>query len=221
MSGAGWERTVRDWVERSCATVDGATLDYISVCARVAPKSWPEHASVRVDGRPTLDVLEEVTAHVRDVAESADAEGRGGWAVRLKAYRAKMPAGSKTISSRGDAVSGSDPEADEPVGDAKSETVGVIRELRHLVVHLGGELGANATHGWQLAAKQQEVIVQQYRELADLRARVKYEQAEAPPDPVMQAAASVLPLLPTLLQGLQEAGRARQESRARAEEEGA
>ena len=204
------ERAVREWVERACAVVDGATADYIAVHVRAAPKSWPEHAAVRVESRPTADVIEEVLGHVRDVGESAAAEGRGGWAVRLKLYRAKMPAGSKTFSSAGSAPPGSDAETEpDEERSPRSEMVATIRELRQLSVHVTAELASQSTHGWQLAHKLAESNASLVARNAQLEAAVKLG-AQSESDPLRDGLAQLLPQLPMILGTLAQVAASRQ-----------
>lgn len=206
-----WERGVREWVERACAIVDGVTADYIAVHVKAGPKSWPEHASVRVESRAPADVVEEVVGHVRDVSESTDAEGRAGWAVRLKLYRAKSPAGSKTFSSAGTAPAGSDPESDDDGAPTRAgEVACVVRDLRHTVVHLAGELSSQATHGWQLAAKQHETMTAQAQRIAQLEAQLALAQGANADDPMAKAAAELVPQIPAIIAGFQAAAAARE-----------
>ena len=197
------ERAISEWVTRACAVVDGVTPDYIAVHVRAAAKSWPEHASVRVEDRSPAAVVEEVVGHVRDIAESSGAEGRNGWAVRLKLYRAKSPAGSKTFSSG--APAGSDPETgdDDAERSPKSEMVATIRELRMLAVHTVGELASQSTHGWQLASKLAEQNAQLTVANAQLQAQVQVGAAAQAPDPMLQAAfEAIAPQIPNIVQGL-------------------
>jgi hypothetical protein len=202
------EKAITEWVTRACAIVDGVTADYVAIHVRAGPKSWPEHATVRIEGRPPADIVEEVIGHVRDVGESAGAEGRGGAAVRLKVYRAKMPAGSRTFSSLGSHPPGSDPVNDDEDGSPRGELAATVRELRHLVVAMGADLAQQATHGWQLAIRQQEQIATLTQRNAHLEAIVKVGEASGS-DPLRDALTGLLPQLPMILASLPHVAAAR------------
>ena len=205
------EKSITEWVTRACAIVDGVTADYVAVHVRAGPKSWPEHATVRIEGRPPADIVEEVIGHVRDVGESAGAEGRGGAAVRLKIYRAKMPAGSRTFSSLGSHPPGSDPVNDDEDASPRGELAATVRELRHLVVAMGADLAQQATHGWQLAIRQQEQIATLTQRNAHLEAIVKVGEASGS-DPLRDALTGLLPQLPMILASLPHVAAARHAS---------
>ena len=205
------EKAITEWVTRACAIVDGVTADYVAVHVRAGPKSWPEHATVRIEGRPPADIVEEVIGHVRDVGESAGAEGRGGAAVRLKIYRAKMPAGSRTFSSLGSHPPGSDPVNDDEDASPRGELAATVRELRHLVVAMGADLAQQATHGWQLAIRQQEQIATLTQRNAHLEAIVKVGEASGS-DPLRDALTGLLPQLPMILASLPHVAAARHAS---------
>lgn len=202
------EKSITEWVTRACAIVDGVTADYVAVHVRAGPKSWPEHATVRIEGRPPADIVEEVIGHIRDVGESAGAEGRGGAAVRLKIYRAKMPAGSRTFSSLGSHPPGSDPVNDDEDASPRGELAATVRELRHLVVAMGADLAQQATHGWQLAIRQQEQIATLTQRNAHLEAIVKVGEASGS-DPLRDALTGLLPQLPMILASLPHVAAAR------------
>ena len=203
------ERSISEWVVRACAIVDGVSADYIAIHVRQGAKSWPEHATVRVESRAPAEVAEEVIGHVRDVGESAGAEGRGGASVRLKVYRAKMPAGSRTFTSIGSHPPGSDPvRDDDDEGTPRGELTATVRELRHLVVAMGADLAAQATHGWQLAIRQQEQIATLTARNAHLEAQLQVAGREAN-DPMKDALAQMLPQLPMLIASLPAVGAAR------------
>jgi hypothetical protein len=204
------EKSITEWTTRACALVDGVTADYIAIHVRAGAKSWPEHATVRVEGRAPADVADEVIGHVRDIGESAGAEGRGAAAVRLKVYRAKMPAGSRTFSSLGSHPPGSDPVRDDDDDTSpRGELAATVRELRHLVVAMGADLATQATHGWQLAIRQQEQIASLTARNAHLEAVVKLGDA-AGSDPMREALAGLLPQLPMILASLPAVAAARQ-----------
>jgi len=204
------EKSITEWVTRACAIVDGVAADYVAVHVRAGAKSWPEHATVRIEGRPPADVVDEVIGHVRDVGESAGAEGRGAAAVRLKVYRAKMPAGSRTFSSLGSHPPGSDPvRDDDDDGSPRGELAATVRELRHLVVAMGADLAQQATHGWQLAIRQQEQIATLTQRNAHLEAIVKVGEASGS-DPLRDALTGLLPQLPMILASLPAMAAARQ-----------
>lgn len=206
------EKAVGEWVTRACALVDGVTADYIAVHVRAGPKSWPEHATVRVESRAPAEVAEEVIGHLRDIGESAGAEGRGAASVRLKVYRAKMPAGSRTFSSMGSHPPGSDPvRDDDDDGTPRGELAATVRELRHLVVAMGADLAQQATHGWQLAIRQQEQIATLTARNAHLEAVVRVGEA-AGADPMREALAGLLPQLPMILASLPAVAAARSAS---------
>lgn len=208
------ERGVTEWIQRACAIVDGVTADYVAIHVRQGPKSWPEHATVRVESRAPADVVEEVLGHLRDVGESAGAEGRGGFAVRLKVYRAKMPAGSKTFTSAAGHPAGSDTVADEAGElDPRGEVAATVRELRHLVVSMGADLAQQASHGWQLAIKQQEQIGQLVVRNANLEAERRYADNSGN-DPLREALGQLLPQLPMILASLPAIAAARQSTPA-------
>ena len=203
------EKSISEWTTRACALVDGVTADYIAIHVRAGPKSWPEHATVRVESRAPAEVAEEVIGHVRDIGESAGAEGRGGAAVRLKIYRAKMPAGSRTFSSLGSHPAGSDPVTDDEEGTPRGELAATVRELRHLVVAMGADLATQATHGWQLAIRQQEQIAVLTTRNAHLEAMVKVGES-AGSDPMREALVGLLPQLPMILASLPAVAASRQ-----------
>ena len=191
------ETEIRAWTLRSCALVDGVPLDYISILVRAAAKSWPEHACVRVEGRPPDDVVAEVLGHCADVAESSLAEGHPGVAIRLKLVRGKTAAGSKTFRSGG-GPAGSDHESEDET--PKDALVATIRELRMLTGAVTSELAAQSTHGWKLA---QELVKENAKltlQLAESRAAERY--AAPPPDDLSRMAMELLPQLPTVLQSL-------------------
>jgi hypothetical protein len=204
------EKAIAEWVGRACALVDNVTADYIAIHVRSGPKSWPEHATVRVESRTPVDVIEEVIGHVRDIGESAGAEGRGGAAVRLKIYRAKTPAGSRTFSSIGSHPVGSDPVRDDDEdGTPRGELSATVRELRHLVVAMGADLAQQATHGWQLAIRQQEQIATLTARNAHLEAIVRVGESSAS-DPMREALVGLLPQLPMILASLPAVAASRQ-----------
>jgi hypothetical protein len=203
------EKSISEWTLRACALVDGVTADYIAIHVRAGPKSWPEHATVRVESRAPAEVAEEVIGHVRDIGESAGAEGRGGAAVRLKIYRAKMPAGSRTFSSLGSHPAGSDPVTDDEEGTPRGELAATVRELRHLVVAMGADLATQATHGWQLAIRQQEQIAVLTTRNAHLEAIVKVGESSGS-DPMREALVGLLPQLPMILASLPSVAASRQ-----------
>lgn len=197
------ENDIRTWLERACALVDGVPLDYVAVHVRQSAKSWPEHASVRVEGRPPADVIAEVIGHVSDVNESAIAEGHGGVSVRLKLVRAKSPAGTRTF--RGvQGPAGSDSASDEADDSPRGALVATVHELRILTGAVVSELASQSAAGWKLANDLQGQCARLSEQLAEARAEVRYGLAAAAPetDEVQKMAMEFLPQLPGMLSSL-------------------
>ena len=199
----GMDRELTEWLRRGAALVDGATLDYVAIHYRAGAKSWPEHATVRVDDRPIDDVIADVIGHVSDIVESGSAEGReGAVPVRLKLVRAKTPAGSRTFRPAG-SVLGSDPERDSTDDDSpKGAMVATIHELRLLVGAISSELAGQSTNGWKLANELAAQNSKLTMALAESRAEGKYALAAPPQDDVTRMALELLPKLPELLGNL-------------------
>ena len=194
---------IRTWLERACALVDGVPLDYVAIHYRQSSKSWPEHASVRVEGRPPADVITEVLGHVGDVAESAVAEGHGGVAIRLKLVRAKSPAGTRTFRGPG-GPAGSDSTSDEADDSPKGALVATVHELRLLTGAVVSELASQSAAGWKLANDLQGQCARLSEQLAEARAEIRYSLTAAAPEPdeVHKMALEFLPQLPGMLSSL-------------------
>ena len=191
------ENDIRSWLERACALVDGVPLDYVAVHVRQSAKSWPEHASVRVESRPPADVIAEVIGHVADVNESAIAEGHGGVSVRLKLVRAKTPAGTRTF--RGvQGPQGSDADRDEADDSPRGALVATVHELRLLTGAVVSELASQSAAGWKLANDLQGQCARLSEQLAESRAEARYAMAPAQTDEVSKMAMEFLPQLPAL-----------------------
>jgi len=203
------ESDVRDWTTRGCGLVDGVTLDYIAVHVQQTSKSWPEHASVRVESRRTEDVVVEVLGHVSDIVESAAAEGKNGVALRLKLYRAKGAAGTRTFRQGGPA--GSDIEASEDE-TPKDAMVATIRELRLLATAAVSEQATTAAAGWRLALELVKENAKLTTQLAT--ARVEAQLVKPEEDTTMRAAMDLLPQLPGMLASLVQLHHARQAAAA-------
>jgi len=199
---------IRGWLERACALVDGVPLDYIAIHYRQSAKSWPEHASVRVEARPTPDVIAEVLGHVSDICESATAEGHAGVGIRLKTVRSKTPAGTRTFRSAG-GPAGSDSERDEADDSPRGALVATVHELRLLTGAVVSELASQSAAGWKLA---NELATQNARlsaQLAEVRAEAKLATTAQQPDQLAQLAADFLPALPGMLGSLAELQKAK------------
>lgn len=208
------EGDVRDWTTRACALVDGVPLDYIAIHVQAAAKSWPEHASVRVESRRAEDVVTEVLGHVSDVTESAAAEGRNGVAFRIKLYRAKNNAGTRTFRTAGGPL-GSDLDTEE--GETvKEATVQVIRELRLLCASTTAELASQSSQGWRLAGELAKENAKLTMQLANSRIEAQLS-APPPPDDGMKMAMELLPQLPGILANLAALARVREQARAEAD----
>ena len=192
---------IRSWLERACALVDGVPLDYIAIHYRQSAKSWPEHASVRVESRPTPDVIAEVLGHVQDVCESATAEGAGGVGIRLKCVRAKTPAGTRTFRTAG-GPAGSDSERDEADDSPRGALVATVHELRLLTGAVVSELASQSAAGWKLATELASQNARLSAQLAEVKAEAKLAVATPPPDQLSQLAADFLPQLPAMLGSL-------------------
>lgn len=192
------ETDVRRWVTGACALVDNVTLDYIALHVQHGRStSWPEHASVRVESRSPEAVIADVLAHLADIAESAD--GSIAPAVRLKAWRAKSPAGSRTFRPIGVAgrEEGPAPDVDEtPVG----ALVSAVRELRLLAGATAAELAGQAAAGWRMAIELQKAQAGLLAELAELRAIVKLGPPQSGGG--MELAGKLLSDLPIVLPAL-------------------
>jgi len=196
----GMEHDIKSWLERACALVDGVPLDYIAVHVRQSAKSWPEHASVRVENRPPADVISEVIGHVSDVNESAIAEGHGGVSVRLKLVRAKTPAGTRTF--RGvQGPAGSDSDRDEADDSPRGALVATVHELRLLTGAVVSELASQSAAGWKLANDLQGQCARLSEQLAEARAEARYVTAPQT-DEVSKMAMEFLPQLPAMFSSL-------------------
>lgn len=194
------EHDIRSWLERACALVDGVPLDYVAVHVRQSAKSWPEHASVRVENRPPADVIAEVIGHVSDVNESAVAEGHGGVSVRLKLVRAKTPAGTRTF--RGvQGPAGSDTDRDEADDSPRGALVATVHELRLLTGAVVSELASQSAAGWKLANDLQGQCARLSEQLAEARAEARYVTAPQT-DEVSKMAMEFLPQLPSMFSSL-------------------
>lgn len=189
-------------------------VDYLSIQRRQSARSWPQHARVNAHGRAPVDVVGEALEHVRDVAASADAEGRAGWAVRLLVYApGAMQVGSRTFRPEHQPT-------EEEAGDiddstAQGSLVAAVRELRLLVVDQGKAMQAATGEGYRLAFKALEQAQQLQAENAQLLVAVATAQAEAEQSKggMIEVAKEMLPaVLPALI----AAGNAR-EMRAAAE----
>ena len=215
MSG-GLDREVTDWLKRGMALVDGVGLDYIGVHYRAGPKSWPEHASVRVESRGPDDVVQEVLGHVADIVDSGTAEGREGVPVRLKLFRSKAAAGSRTFRPPG-GPAGSDPERTGDEDESpKGAMVATIHELRLLVGVGFSELASQSTNGWKMAT---ELATQNARltlQLAQAQAELRVGNAPQTDD-VTKMALDFLPQVPAMLANLADLARARQVMKDQAE----
>lgn len=166
------DHEISTFLRRMCAVVDGVTLDYIAVLVRDSPKSWPEWSQVRVDDKPVDAVIAEVLGHVHDIGESATQENRASYAIRLKLFRAKSPAGSKTFNSNLDAGA----ERDEGDETPKEAMVATIKELRLFGTSIGAELAARAGDGYRLAVDLVKENASLRSELTEVR--IKLAQAE-------------------------------------------
>lgn len=194
------EHDIKSWLERACALVDGVPLDYVAVHVRQSAKSWPEHASVRVENRPPADVIAEVCGHVSDVNESAVAEGNGGVSVRLKLVRAKTPAGTRTF--RGvQGPAGSDSDRDEADDSPRGALVATVHELRLLTGAVVSELASQSAAGWKLANDLQGQCARLSEQLAEARAEARYVTAPQT-DEVSKMAMEFLPQLPSMFSSL-------------------
>lgn len=206
------ESDVKAWTKQACALVDGVPLDYIAIHVRAGAKSWPEHASVRVEQRPADDIVEEVSGHVLDIGESARSEGRNSWAVRLKLVRAKTPAGSRTFNSNS-APGGGREEEDDGLESPKEALVATVQELRRFGVEMGRELGARASDGYKLAmdlsAKNQALL----ELLMESNAKVAILEGlrENQTDPIDKSIGEALVNLPTTLANMKALADARRE----------
>lgn len=202
------DNEIRGWLERACALVDGVPLDYVAVHYRQSAKSWPEHASVRVESRPTADVIGEVLGHVQDICESATAEGHGGVGIRLKTVRAKTPAGTRTFRSAG-GPAGSDSDRDEADDSPKGALVATVHELRLLTGAVVSELASQSAAGWKLATELASQNARLSAQLAEVKAEAKLAATSSQPDQLTQLAADFLPALPGMLGSLAELQKAK------------
>lgn len=193
-----YEVEMTSWLRKALAVEGERTTERIEVLTRSGPKSWPQHASVPCDGRTPDAIVTEVLEHVSDIIDSAKEEGRGTWAVRLRRYVGGAPAGSRTFGSQAGAPGGSDP---EPDGDAKSETVAVIRELRMVSVEFASRLASSADSGWKMSIALAKEVGELRKENAELS--VALGLADQKDNGAMkQLTEAAVPMLPQLLQAL-------------------
>lgn len=149
------ESAVKQWVSKSCALIDGATLDYLTVCipSTRAARSFIEHAKVLCGDKSTNDVCNEVWGHVEDILESSANEGKSEVAIRFLLYRNKAPAGSTTM--RSDIAPRGNTDEDDDSGNNNTNManalVGVVKELRLSNKDLLGVVQQAAGEGWRLA----------------------------------------------------------------------
>jgi hypothetical protein len=183
------EQDVTSWCKRALALVDGVTLDYLALQVAEGRRSWPAWATVRADGRNEGDVIAEMLAHIRDVGESATANGKAGYKVRIIAYRAKSPAGSRTFASIGTSDSDAEDTAD---GTPAGEIAATIGDLRRVVVAQSEMLSVHGAKGWELALRVVGESAQIRAENAELRGQLAAMAANSAPDPLRVAGASIL-----------------------------
>ena len=186
---SGIQSEVTEWCKRAMAIVDGVELDYFAIGVAEGKRSWPTHATVRVDGRSQEAVLEELLQHVSDIGATASANGRAGFKIRLLAYRSKMAAGSRTFASA--QVAGSDSE-EEGDGTARGESVQTIVELRRIVIQQSETLAIYGGKGWELGLRATAQVGALQLELATLRAELAAAQKDTLPDPLRIAGAQLL-----------------------------
>jgi hypothetical protein len=185
------EAAVREWAGRVLALVDGVALDYIAVAVREGARSWPVVANVRADGRAPEEVVGELLAQLRDIGESAAANGRNGYRVRLLAYRSKMPAGSRTFAS----VGSQDPDADqveESDGTVKTEAVALLSECRQIMRSQAEAMQIQGSKGWELALRLAAENAELHRRYAELTGELERARSTAAPDPMKEAAAKMI-----------------------------
>lgn len=213
---------IEDHVRKASALYAGVPLDYVAVFT--GPKVQTEFAHVRFGDRPPEEAIAEVLAHIATVGESAAEDGETSAAVRVKYYRGKQPAGSKTF--RTGTAPGEAPSSSLAAGSAyhpdemKSEFVVVVRELRQLSTGVVTQLAEQGQAGWKFAANlagQNQVLIV---ENAKLRAELEVlKRSQAPTDdPLMKAAGGMLEQIPTMLLTMQQLNAQRKADEAAAKD---
>ena len=200
---------VAAWITKNLAIDPGQMpVDYCSINRRATSRSWPQHARVEVAGRDALEVVADVLEHLSDLEHNAAAEGQQSYSVRLLLYRASgIPAGSRTFRAElpGQPF-GEDGHAEEGDGTAQGEIVAVIRELRLLARDQGQQLERSSGMGFRLAEAALAQAGALQMENAGLMVAIAEAQGGSKDKGQMIAelAATVLPLLPSLLSAGQE-----------------
>jgi len=199
---------IEEHLRKASALYAGVPLDYAALFT--GPKVQTEFAHVRFGDRPPEEAIAEVLAHVQTIGEAAADDGETVAAVRIKFYRGKQPAGSKTF--RTGSAPGEAPSSSLAAGSAyhpdemKSEFVVVVRELRQLSTGVVTQLAEQGQAGWKFAAnlagQNQVLIVENAKLRAELEV-LKRSQVVTE-DPLMKAAGGLLEQLPTVFLTLQQ-----------------
>lgn len=186
------ESDIRTWVNKACAIIDGATLDYLTITipSSRSARSFIEHAKIVVNDKSPISVGDEVWEHVSDVIESAANEGKSEAVIRIMLYRAKASAGSKTW--RTDVAPGNNNrDEDDEYGGSNALANALVqsnKEFRLANKDLLGVVQAAAGEGWKLAGEMLKANQKLQQDNTELQIVLASQGNDDKPDAMKQLA---------------------------------
>ena len=187
------ETSIKGYVVRGCALVDGCPLDYITVnvpSQGFRQRSYIEHAHVKCgEHKSVTAVVDEVWGHVESIVDAGNEEKAHKISVMLRLYRMKTPAGCATfVTDPGPIVEPDELEQEpaEPKGMAAALVAGMA-VLQRSQADLVGALRASSSKGWEVAGDLLKQNIQLSGERGELMALNAMGNQEAKgTDPVTQ-----------------------------------